>query len=135
MNKERRDKMEQMLQTILEEIKGLKGEVQGIKGEVKDSKTELREEMQEMKTGMQEEMDKRFAKQSKEIAEELNKIVILQERRDNRLESKINLALEIQTEILKDIRKIKIEQKEYDYRISKLEYEQKNTQEKLEKVS
>lgn len=127
--------MEQMLQTILEEIKGLKGEVQGIKGEVKDSKTELREEMQEMKTGMQEEMDKRFAKQSKEIAEELNKIVILQERRDNRLESKINLALEIQTEILKDIRKIKIEQKEYDYRISKLEYEQKNTQEKLEKVS
>ena len=72
--------------------------------------------------------------QSKEIAEELNKIIILQERRDNRLESKINLALEIQTEMLKDIRKIKIEQKEYDYRISKLEYEQKNTQEKLEKV-
>ena len=106
---------------------------------MQDMKQEICEEMdrklEETKQELRQEMDDKLAKQSKEIAQEFNQIAILQERKDNRLEAKIDKSLEMQTEMLKDIKEMKIELKEHEYRISKLEYEQDEMKTKLEKVS
>ena len=110
--------MEQLLQSILEEVKGVKSEVQQVK-------TDLRGEMQDMKKELREEllseMDVRFAKQSKEIAQELQQILIQQQRRDNKFEERLIKLEEEKKEILLDIRKMQTEVKGHEYRISKLE--------------
>lgn len=138
--------MEKILETILEEIKGVKEEVREIRGEVKDTKQELRGEMQEMKqelrgemqemreelkTEILEEVDNKISQQSKEIAEELHQVVIFLEKRDNEVKATMNEALKIQTEMLKELTKIKVEHKEFDYRISKLEFSQERMEERL----
>lgn len=142
--------VEQILQTILEEIKGVKKEIQetktelrseiqqsekGLREEIQEMKQELREEMQEMKQELREEMqeikqellsemDKRFTKQSKEIAQELQQMMILQERRNNEFHERLTKLEEGQKEILLEIRKIQTEIGWYKYKISKLEYVQ-----------
>lgn len=153
--------VEQILQTILEEIKGVKKEIQetktelrseiqqsekGLREEMQEMKQELRGEMQEMKQELREEMqeikqelrgemqeikqellsemDKRFTKQSKEIAQELQQIMILQERRNNEFHERLTKLEEGQKEILLEIRKIQTEIGWYKYKISKLEYVQ-----------
>ncbi len=131
--------VEQILQTILEEIKGVKKEIQetktelrseiqqsekGLREEMQEMKQELREEMQEMKQELLSEMDKRFTKQSKEIAQELQQIMILQERRNNEFHERLTKLEEGQKEILLEIRKIQTEIGWYKYKISKLEYVQ-----------
>ena len=58
-----------------------------------------------------------------EIAEELQQIIIMQERSDEKFQSTL-------IEMQKDIRKIKTQSKEHEYRISKLE----DTQEELEET-
>lgn len=136
--------MEQVLQTILEEIKGVKKEIQetktelcseiqqsekGLREEMQEMKQELREEMQEIKQELLSEMDKRFTKQSKEIAQELQQIIIQQQRRDSKFEKRLIKLEKEKKEILLDIRKMQTESKGFEYRISKIEDEQK-----LEKV-
>lgn len=142
--------VEQILQTILEEIKGVKKEIQetktelrseiqqsekGLREEMQEMKQELREEMQEMKQELREEMqeikqellsemDKRFTKQSKEIAQELQQMMILQERRNNEFHERLTKLEEEQKEILIEIRKMQTEIGWYKYKISKLEYVQ-----------
>lgn len=113
--------MEKILETILEEIKGVKEEVGEIKVEVRETKQGLRSEMQEMKQGLRKEMDERFSQQSKEIAEELNNIVIYMERRDNELKETINGAIKVQNNILKELEKNKAEHQIFDARLYKLE--------------
>ncbi len=65
--------MENILQTILEEVRGVK--------------VELHEEMQDMKQELREELDSKISQQSREIAEELQQIVIMQERRDEKFQN------------------------------------------------
>lgn len=116
--------MEKILQTILEEVQSTKTELHE---QMQNMKQEICKEMdrklEETKTELRQEMNNKIDQQSKEIAQELNQITILQERKDNRLEAKIDKALGIQTQMLQDIKEIKIDLKEHEYRISKLEYE------------
>ena len=85
--------MEQLLQTILEEVKGVKKEIQETKQElheeIQETKQEIHEEIQETKQELLGEMDIRFTKQSKEIAQELQQIMIFQERRNKEFHERL----------------------------------------------
>lgn len=128
--------MEEVLTKIYEEIVG-------VKDEVKNVKVSLREEMQEMKKGLHEEiqemgqelrnemqgmkqeifsemdkkMDQKLDRQSKEIAQEFHNVIAYIEEK-NRKQEKVN------TEILNELKRNRIEHKEMDLRISKLELRQ-----------
>lgn len=139
-------RMEKMLETILEEIRGVKEEVQEIRVEVKETKQELRNEMQEMKqelrSEMQEmkqelrvEMEERFAQQSKEIGEELSNVVIFLEKRDNELKEMITESKKVQNEILKELEKNRAEHKVFEARLNQIEITQAYMEEKLLKSS
>ena len=116
-----REEMQEMKQELREEMQEMKQE---LRGEMQEMKQELREEMQEIKQELLSEMDKRFTKQSKEIAQELQQIMILQERRNNEFHERLTKLEEGQKEILLEIRKIQTEIGWYKYKISKLEYVQ-----------
>ena len=124
--------MEKILETILEEIKGIKEEV---RNEMQEMKTELREEMQEVKTELRAEMDERFTQQSKEIGEELSNVVIFLEKRDNELKELITGSIKIQTEILKELEINRAEHESYNTRLHKIELTQAFMEEKLLKSS
>ena len=141
--------MEEVLNKIFEEIKGVKDEVKNVKAglreEVQGMKQELRNEMQEMKQelrnemqGMKQElrnemqemkqeifnemdqkMDEKLDKQSKEIAQEFHNVIAYIEEK-NRKQEKVN------NEILNELKRNRIEHKEMDLRISKLELKQNN---------
>ena len=121
MKQELREEMQEMKQELREEMQEMKQE---LRGEMQEMKQELREEMQEIKQELLSEMDKRFTKQSKEIAQELQQMMILQERRNNEFHERLTKLEEGQKEILLEIRKIQTEIGWYKYKISKLEYVQ-----------
>ncbi len=135
--------MEKILETILEEIKGIKEEVRNemqemkteLREEMQEMKTELREEMQEVKTELRAEMDERFTQQSKEIGEELSNVVIFLEKRDNELKELITGSIKIQTEILKELEINRAEHESYNTRLHKIELTQAFMEEKLLKSS
>ncbi len=146
--------MENMLQTILEEIRGVKEEVRNemqemktelreemqemkteLREEMQEMKTELREEMQEMKTELRAEMDERFNQQSKEIGEELSNVVIFLERRDNELKELITGSMKVQNEILRELERNRAEHEAYNTRLHKIELTQSYMEEKLLKSS
>ncbi len=124
--------MENILQTILEEIRGVKEDV---RNEMQEMKTELREEMQEMKTELRAEMDERFNQQSKEIGEELSNVVIFLERRDNELKELITGSMKVQNEILRELERNRAEHEAYNTRLHKIELTQSYMEEKLLKSS
>lgn len=130
--------MEEMLKTILEEVKGTKQE---FLSEMQDMKKEMQEEMQDMKKEMQEEMqkmkkelkeeileevDNKIEQQTIEIAQELRAVEIFLEKRDNQLKEGLEESLEIQKQILEEIRQLKITDNEHEYRIRKLELAQES---------
>ena len=137
--------MEEILEMILTEIKGVKEEVKEVREEVKDiradlektkielreemqvMKKELRQEMKEMKEEIYREMDYRFDKQSKEIAEELRNLTVYFEERNREI-------IKINNEILKELRRNRIEHEAYDTRFYKIELAQANLEERLQKV-
>lgn len=143
MKQELRTEMQEMKQELRGEMQGMKqelrGEIQDVKTEIlevmdqklEETKTEILDVMdqklEKTKTELREEIDSKTNQQSKEIAEELQQIVIMQERRDDKFQRTV-------TEILKDIRKIKTQNKEHEYRISKLEDKQEELEEKIQKV-
>lgn len=133
------ERMEKVLETILEEIKGVKEEVretkQELRNEMQEMKTELREEMQEIKTELRAEMDERFAQQSKEIGEELSNVVIFLEKRDNELKELITGSIKVQNEILKELEINRAEHESYNTRLHKIELTQAFMEEKLLKSS
>ena len=141
--------MEEMLKTILDEVKGTKqeflSEMQDMKKEIQeemqDMKKGLQEEMQDMKKGLQEEMqkmkkelkeeileevDNKIEQQTIEIAQELRAVEIFLEKRDNELKEGLEESLEIQKQILEEIRQLKITDNEHEYRIRKLELAQES---------
>lgn len=139
--------MENILQTILEEIRGVKEEV---RNEMQEMRTELREEMQEMKielielmdvklketkTEIRKEMDERFNQQSKEIGEELSNVVIFLEKRDNELKELITGSMKVQNEILRELERNRAEHEAYNTRLHKIELTQAYMEEKLLKSS
>lgn len=130
--------MEEVLNKIFEEIKGVKDEVKNVKAglreEVQGMKQELRNEMQEMKQELRNEMqemkqeifnemdkkmDQKLDRQSKEIAQEFHNVIAYIEEK-NRKQEKVN------NEILNELKRNRIEHKEMDLRISKLELNQSN---------
>ena len=130
--------MEEVLNKIFEEIKGVKDEVKNVKvglreemqgmgqelrNEMQGMKQELRNEMQEMKqeifNEMDKKMDEKLDKQSKEIAQEFHNVIAYIEEK-NRKQEKVN------NEILNELKRNRIEHKEMDLRISKLELNQSN---------
>ncbi len=124
--------MEKILETILEEIKGVKEEV---RNEMQEMKTELREELQEMKSELRTEMDERFTQQSKEIGEELSNVVVFLEKRDNELKELITGSIKVQNEILRELDRNRAEHESYDSRLHKIELTQSYMEEKLLKSS
>ena len=124
--------MEKILETILEEVRGIKEEV---RNEMQEMKTELREEMQDMRTELRAEMDERFTQQSKEIGEELSNVVIFLEKRDNELKELITGSIKVQTEILKELEINRAEHESYNTRLHKIELSQTYLEEKLLKSS
>ncbi len=150
--------MENILQTILEEIRGVKEDVRNemqemrteLREEMQEMKTELREEMQEMKTELIElmdvklketkteirkEMDERFNQQSKEIGEELSNVVIFLEKRDNELKELMTGSMKVQNEILRELERNRAEHEAYNTRLHKIELTQAYMEEKLLKSS
>ena len=146
--------MEKILETILEEIKGVKEEVRNemqemkielreemqdmkteLREEMQDMKTELREELQEMKSELRTEMDERFTQQSKEIGEELSNVVVFLEKRDNELKELITGSIKVQNEILRELDRNRAEHESYDSRLHKIELTQSYMEEKLLKSS
>lgn len=155
--------MEEMLKTILEEVRGTKEELhnemqnmrQELHEEIQDVKKGLQEEIQDVKKGLQEEMqkmkkelkedillevDKKIEQQTVEIADAIRDVEIFLEKRDNQLKETVNESLKIQKEMLEEIKQIKITQNEHECRISKLEIEQESTYkskrlDKLQKIS
>lgn len=130
--------MEEILNKIFEEIKGVKDEVKNVKvglreemqgmgqelrNEMQEMKQELRNEMQEMKqeifNEMDKKMDQKLDRQSKEIAQEFHNVIAYIEEK-NRKQEKVN------NEILNELKRNRIEHKEMDLRISKLELKQNN---------
>lgn len=130
--------MEEVLNKIFEEIKGVKDEVKNVKAglreemqgmgqelrnEMQGMKQELRNEMQEMKqeifSEMDKKMDQKLDRQSKEIAQEFHNVIAYIEEK-NRKQEKVN------NEILNELKRNRIEHKEMDLRISKLELNQSN---------
>ena len=141
--------MEEVLNKIFEEIKGVKDEVKNVKAglreevqgmkqelrnEMQEMKQELRNEMQEMKQELRNEMqemkqeifnemdkkmDQKLDRQSKEIAQEFHNVIAYIEEK-NRKQEKVN------NEILNELKINRIEHKEMDLRISKLELNQSN---------
>ncbi len=107
--------MEKMLEIILKEV-------QEIRTEVEETKQELRNEMQEMKQELRSEMQ--------EMKQE-----IYIEKRDNELREAINEAIKVQNNMLKEIKMIKIQQKEFDLRLCKVEFAQEKLEERLLKNS
>lgn len=57
------------------------------------------------------------------------------ERRDNELKEAINEIKETNKEILKELKQNRIEHKEFDLRLSKVEFAQENLEERLLKSS
>ena len=123
--------MEKILETILEEIKGVKEEVQEIREEVKESKQELRDEMQEMKKELQDEMQD----MKKELKTELRAVEIFLEKRDNELKDTLKQTIEVQNEILKELRINREEHKVFNSRLDKIELRQDFMEEELLKIS
>lgn len=117
--------MEEVLNKIFEEIKGVKDEVKnvkvGLREEMQGMGQELRNEMQGMKqeifSEMDKKMDQKLDRQSKEIAQEFHNVIAYIEEK-NRKQEKVN------TEILNELKRNRIEHKEMDLRISKLELRQ-----------
>jgi len=137
--------MEEVLEMILTEIKGVKEEVKEEKEEVKEvrievkdirtdlekTKIELREEMQEMKKEIYREMDYRFDKQSKEIAEELRNLTVYFEAKNREI---VEANIEINKEILKELKRNRMEHKIFNARLDNIELAQANLEEILQRV-
>lgn len=118
---ELRSEMQEMEQRLHGEIQDVKAELHA---EIQNVKTELRNEMQDMKAEIlmevDERTDKKLNQQTKEIAEEIHEILAYMEQKDKRREKQIN-------EILDELKRNRMDHQIFDARLCKLEFEQERT--------